>query len=55
MHNVFPAREEGREFDTLFGRLKDERNKFVRLIGMIASNFEVLKYLLSTDNQKNTR
>jgi hypothetical protein len=43
MYNVFTAREEEREFDTLFGRLKDKRNKFVKHIRMITSNFEILR------------
>jgi hypothetical protein len=32
MHNVFPAREDGREFDTLFGRLKDKRKNLLNIL-----------------------
>jgi hypothetical protein len=54
-HKVFRAREDG-EFHTLFGRLKDDRQKFFKYFRRIFSKFENLKQLLDRDSEKkNTR
>ena len=42
IHKVFRAREEEGEFHTLFGRLKDDRQKFVKYFRMSVSKFENL-------------
>jgi hypothetical protein len=56
IHNVFRAREEEREFHTLFGHLKDDRQTFFKYFKMSISKFENLTQLLPADNQKkNTR
>jgi len=56
IHKVFRAREEEGEFHTLFGRLKDDRQKFFKYFRMSFSKFENLKQLLHTDiEKKNTR
>jgi hypothetical protein len=52
IHNVFRAREEEGEFHTLFGRLKDDRQKFFKYFRMSISKFEDLKQLLHTDIEK---
>jgi hypothetical protein len=53
---VFRAREEEVEFHTLFGRLKDDMQKFFKYFRMSFSKFETLKQLLHTDiEKKNTR
>ena len=53
---MFRAREEEGEFQTLFGRLKDDRQKFFKYFRMSFSKFENLKQLLYTDiEKKNTR
>jgi hypothetical protein len=52
--NVFCAREEEGEFYTLFGRLNDERQTFLKYIRMSTLKFENLKQLLHTDIEKNT-
>jgi len=53
---VFRAREEEGEFQTVFGRLKDDRQQFFKYFRMIFSKFENLKQLLHTDiEKKNTR
>jgi hypothetical protein len=56
IHKVFRAREEEGEFHTLFGRLKNERQKFFKYFRMSFSKFENLKQLLHTDiEKKNTK
>jgi hypothetical protein len=56
IHKVFRAREEKGEFHTLFGHLKDERQKFFKYFKMSFLKFENLKQLLHTDiGKKNTR
>jgi hypothetical protein len=56
VHKVFRAREENGEFHTLFGRLKDDRQKFYRYFRMSVLKFENLKQLLHTViEKKNTR
>jgi len=56
MHKVFRAREEEGKFHTLFGRFKDNRQKFFKYFRMSFSKFENLKQLLHTDiEKKNTR
>jgi hypothetical protein len=56
IHKVFQAREEEGEFHTLFGHLKDDRQKFFKYFRMNFSKFENLKQLLHTDIEKrNTR
>ena len=56
IHKVFRAREEEGEFYTLFGRLKNDRQKFFKYFRMNFSKFENLKQLLHTDiEKKNTR
>ena len=53
---MFRAREEEGEFQTVFGRLKDDRQQFFKYFRMIFSKFENLKQLLHTDiEKKNTR
>ena len=53
---MFRAREEEGEFHTLFGRLKDDRQKVFKYFRMSFSKFEYLKQLLDTDiEKKNTR
>jgi len=53
---VFRAREEEGEFHTLFGRLKDVRQKFFKYFRVSFSKFENLKQLLHTAiEKKNTR
>ena len=52
IHKVFRAREEKGEFHTLFGRLKDDRQKFFKYFRMRFSKFENLKRLLHTDTEK---
>ena len=56
IHRVFRAREEEGEFYSLFGRLKDDRQKFFQYFRMSFSKFENLKQLLHTDiEKKNTQ
>jgi hypothetical protein len=56
VNNVFRARGEEGEFQTLFGRLKDDRQKFFKHFRLGISKFENLKHLLQTDiEKKNTR
>jgi hypothetical protein len=56
IHKVFQAREEEGEFQTLFGHLKDERQKFFKYFRMSFSKLENFKQLLHTDiEKKNTR
>jgi hypothetical protein len=56
VHKVFRAREEEGEFHTLFGRLKDDRQKFYKHFRMSVSKFDNLKQLLHTViEKKNTR
>jgi hypothetical protein len=56
VHKVFRAREEEGEFHTLFGRLKDDWQKFYKYLRMSVSKFENLKQLLHTViEKKNTR
>jgi hypothetical protein len=56
VHQVFRAREEEGEFHTLFGRLKDDRQKLYKYFRMSVSKFENLKELLHTViEKKNTR
>jgi hypothetical protein len=53
---VFRAREEEGDFPTLFGRLKDDRQKFFKYFEMSFSMSENLKQFLHTDiEKKNTR
>ena len=53
---MFRAREEEGELHTLFGRLKDDRQKFFKYFRISFSKFENLKQLLHTDiEKKNTR
>jgi len=53
---VFRAREEEGEFHTLFGRLKDVRQKFFKYFRVSFSKSENLKQLLHTAiEKKNTR
>jgi len=52
IHKVFRAREEEGEFHTLFGRLKDDRQKFFKYFRMSFLKFENLKQLLHTDIEK---
>ena len=46
IHKVFRAREEEGGFPTLFGRMKDDRQKFFKYFRMSFSKFENLKQLL---------
>jgi hypothetical protein len=56
IYKVFRAREEEGEFHTLFGRLKDDRQKFFKYFRMSFSKFESLKQFLHTDiEKKNTQ
>ena len=56
IHKVFRAREEEGKFHNLFGRLKDDRQKFFKYFRMSFSKFENLKQLFHTDiEKKNTR
>jgi hypothetical protein len=56
IHKVFRTREEEGEFHTLFGRLKDDGQKFFKYFRMSFSKFENLKLLLQTHIEKmNTR
>jgi len=56
IHKVFRAREEEGEFHTLFGRLKDGRQKFFKYFRTSFSKFENFKQFLHTDiEKKNTR
>ena len=43
LHNVFAAKEEDAEFHTLFGRLKDNRQKWFKYFKMGTSKFENFK------------
>ena len=52
IHDVFRAREEEGEFYILFGRPKDDRQKFFKYFRMSFSKFENLKQLLRTDIEK---
>ena len=53
---MFQAREEEGEFHTLFGHLKDDRQKLFKYFRMSFSRSENLKQLLHTDiEKKNTR
>jgi hypothetical protein len=45
VHKVFRAREEEGEFHTLFGRLKDDRQKCYKYFRMSVSKFEALMSL----------
>jgi hypothetical protein len=56
IRNMFRAREEKEEFQTLFGRLKDDRQIIFRYFRTSFSKFENLKQLLHTDiGKKNTK
>jgi hypothetical protein len=56
IHKVFRAREEEGEFHTLFGRLKDDRQKCFKYFRMSVSKSESFKQLLHTViEKKNTR
>jgi hypothetical protein len=56
IHKVFRAREEEGEFYTLFGRMKDDWQKFFKYVRMSFLKFEKLKQLLHIDiEKKNTR
>jgi len=56
IHKVFRAREEEGKFHTLFGRLKDDKQKFFKYFRMSFSKSENMKQLLHTDiENKNTR
>jgi hypothetical protein len=52
IHKVSRAREEEGEFHTLFGRLKDDRQKFFKYFRISVSKFENLKHGLHTDIEK---
>ena len=49
---MFRAREEEGEFHTLFGHLKDDRQKIFKYFRISFSKFENLKQLLHTDIEK---
>ena len=53
IHKVFQAREEEGEFHTLFGCLKDDRQKVFKYFRISFSKFENLKQLLHRDIEKN--
>jgi hypothetical protein len=54
--NMFRAREETGEFQTLFGHLKADRQIIFKYFRMSFSKFENLKQLLHTDiGKKNTK
>ena len=56
MHNMFWAKEEEGEFYSMFGRLKDNMQKFFKYFRMGVSKFENFKVLLPTDiRKKNTQ
>jgi hypothetical protein len=52
IHNVSRASAEEGEFRIQFGRLKNERQKFVKYFRMSIWKFEKLKQLLRTDKRR---
>jgi hypothetical protein len=52
---VFQAREDEGEFYTLFGRLKNDRQKFFKYFRMNFSKFENLKQLLHSYIEKKNK